>query len=37
VLVGSADKLCRATGWAPEISLDRTLDDLLDWWRAHAH
>ena len=36
VLVGSADKLRRATGWTPEIPLDRTLDDLLDWWRAHA-
>jgi GDP-4-dehydro-6-deoxy-D-mannose reductase len=37
VLMGSADKLRRATGWAPGIPLDRTLDDLLDWWRAHAH
>jgi GDP-4-dehydro-6-deoxy-D-mannose reductase len=36
VLVGSADKLRRATGWTPEVPLDRTLDDLLDWWRAHA-
>jgi GDP-4-dehydro-6-deoxy-D-mannose reductase len=37
VLVGSADKLRRATGWTPEVPLDRTLDDLLDWWRAHAN
>ncbi len=36
VLVGSADKLRHATGWTPEIPLDRTLDDLLDWWRTHA-
>ena len=36
VVVGSADKLRRATGWTPEVPLDRTLDDLLDWWRAHA-
>jgi len=36
VLVGSADKLRHATGWAPNIPLHRTLDDLLDWWRTHA-
>ncbi|MBK5299249.1 MAG: NAD-dependent epimerase/dehydratase family protein [Vicinamibacteria bacterium] len=36
VLVGSADRLRKLAGWAPRIPLDRTLDDLLDWWRAHA-
>lgn len=36
VVLGSADRLRQATGWTPEIPLDRTLDDLLDWWRAHA-
>lgn len=36
VVVGSADRLRLATGWTPEIPLDRTLDDLLDWWRTHA-
>lgn len=29
-LVGDASKLRSATGWAPRISLDRTLQDLLD-------
>lgn len=35
VLTGSADALHRATGWTPQIPLDRTLDDLLEWWRTH--
>lgn len=37
VLVGSADRLRALTGWTARIPLDRTLDDLLDWWRTHAH
>ncbi|HEX8743035.1 MAG TPA: GDP-mannose 4,6-dehydratase [Thermoleophilaceae bacterium] len=31
---GSAAKLEAATGWRPEIPLDRTIADTLDWWRA---
>lgn len=34
VLEGDSAKFRAATGWAPEISLDRTLSDLLAWWRA---
>jgi GDP-4-dehydro-6-deoxy-D-mannose reductase len=34
VLRGSHDKLTAATGWRPEISLDRTLADLLADWRT---
>jgi GDP-4-dehydro-6-deoxy-D-mannose reductase len=37
VLVGSHDRITSATGWRPEISLDRTLDDLLSWWRQIEH
>jgi GDP-4-dehydro-6-deoxy-D-mannose reductase len=37
VVLGSAEKLRQATGWMPEIPLDRTLDDLLAWWRLHAN
>ena len=31
---GSNSKLARAAGWAPEIPLERTLADTLDWWRG---
>ena len=33
---GSHAKLTRATGWAPEIPLERTLADTLDWWRERV-
>jgi GDP-4-dehydro-6-deoxy-D-mannose reductase len=33
---GSHERLTDATGWQPEIALDRTLTDTLDWWRAHG-
>jgi len=36
VLVGSPDRLTSELGWKPEIPLDRTLDDLLDFWRQRA-
>ena len=32
---GSFDALHAATGWTPEIPLEQTLRDILDWWRAH--
>lgn len=31
---GSHDRLTAATGWQPEIPLDQTMRDTLDWWRA---
>lgn len=34
VLVGDPALLKTTTGWSPEISFDRMLDDLLDYWRA---
>jgi GDP-4-dehydro-6-deoxy-D-mannose reductase len=34
VMVGDATRLRNATGWAPAISFDRMLDDLLNYWRA---
>ena len=33
VLLGDASRLKAATGWAPAVSFDRMLDDLLEYWR----
>lgn len=34
LVLGSYARLARETGWAPQIPLDRTLVDLLDYWRT---
>jgi GDP-4-dehydro-6-deoxy-D-mannose reductase len=34
ILVGDASRLTRATGWQPEIPFERTIDDLLEYWRS---
>lgn len=36
VVVGSHDRLTRDTGWEPEIPIDRTLADLMTYWRLAA-
>jgi GDP-4-dehydro-6-deoxy-D-mannose reductase len=36
VLVGDPARLQADTGWRPEISFDRMLDDLLDYWRRQV-
>lgn len=36
MLVGDHSRVTTDTGWRPEISLEQTLDDLLDYWRARA-
>jgi GDP-4-dehydro-6-deoxy-D-mannose reductase len=36
VLRGDPGRLVEATGWKPEIPLDQTLDDVLEYWRRHA-
>lgn len=33
---GSHARLTEATGWQPEVALERTLSDTLDWWRANG-
>jgi GDP-4-dehydro-6-deoxy-D-mannose reductase len=35
-LYASAIRLAADTGWAPEIPLEASLRDTLDWWRARA-
>jgi GDP-4-dehydro-6-deoxy-D-mannose reductase len=35
VFVGDASRLRAATGWAPRMSIDTTLADVLDYWRAN--
>jgi GDP-4-dehydro-6-deoxy-D-mannose reductase len=35
-LAGNCSRLERATGWRPQISFDRMLDDLLNYWREQA-
>ncbi|MBN2619641.1 GDP-mannose 4,6-dehydratase [candidate division WOR-3 bacterium] len=34
LLIGSAEKFRKKTGWEPEIPFERTLKDLLDYWRS---
>lgn len=33
ILQGDNTKFCKQTGWAPEIPLEKTLSDLLNYWR----
>jgi GDP-4-dehydro-6-deoxy-D-mannose reductase len=35
-IVGSHERLTSATGWRPEIPLEQTLRDTLEWWRQGA-
>jgi GDP-4-dehydro-6-deoxy-D-mannose reductase len=36
LLVGDPRRIAGEVGWHPEISLDQTLDDLLEYWRSHG-
>ncbi|HLF24222.1 MAG TPA: GDP-mannose 4,6-dehydratase, partial [Burkholderiales bacterium] len=36
LLVGDNSKLCNATGWKPTVPLDKTLSDMLDYWRQRV-
>ncbi len=36
LLVGDPGRIRRELGWTPEIPLERTLDDLLEYWRAQV-
>ena len=37
LLVGCSRRLQQATGWRPEISFEKMLDDLLEFWRRTEH
>lgn len=34
ILLGDNTKFCKATGWKPEIPFEKTMEDLLNYWRA---
>lgn len=34
VVLGDPSRVRQETGWRPEISIEQTLEDLLDWWRS---
>jgi len=36
MLVGDGSRFADATGWRPEIPLEQTLGDLLEWWRSEV-
>ena len=36
LVLGDPSRLRADTGWTPEIPLDRTLEDLLAWWRTQV-
>ncbi|HOK40529.1 MAG TPA: GDP-mannose 4,6-dehydratase [bacterium] len=33
ILLGDNTKFCKQTGWKPEISFEKTLEDILNYWR----
>jgi GDP-4-dehydro-6-deoxy-D-mannose reductase len=34
IVLGDPSRVQQETGWRPEIPIERTLEDLLDWWRS---
>jgi GDP-4-dehydro-6-deoxy-D-mannose reductase len=36
VLRADNSKFCNLTGWKPEIPLEKTLEDLLNYWRERV-
>ena len=35
IILGSASKLNHALGWVPDISIDQSLADIIQWWKDH--
>ena len=36
-IIGSFDKLHRELGWQPEITLDRSLEDIIEYWKQNTN
>lgn len=36
VLVGNGEKFTRQTGWKPQVSFSKTIEELLEYWRAQG-
>jgi GDP-4-dehydro-6-deoxy-D-mannose reductase len=36
LLIGDFTKITEQTGWKPEIPLEKTLEDLLNYWRERV-
>jgi GDP-4-dehydro-6-deoxy-D-mannose reductase len=36
ILLGDNSKFCKTTGWKPEIPFKKTMEDLLNYWRARV-
>ena len=36
LVLGDRSRILRDTGWVPEIPLEKTVDDLLEYWRAEV-
>ena len=35
VIAGDTTKFKRCSGWKPEIGLNQTISDMVEWWRNH--
>lgn len=35
VIAGDTTRFRRCSGWKPEIGLDQTISDMIEWWRNH--
>jgi GDP-4-dehydro-6-deoxy-D-mannose reductase len=35
-ITGRADKIKKDLGWYPEIALDKSLSDIINWWKQHG-
>ncbi len=37
ILLGNGEKFSQLTGWKPKVNLNKTVEDLLNYWRAKIH